>query len=150
MKNTELFYLIFKQTHMDKFLYGFAIYYVISCIVLWIIDPSLKTLGDAFWFGFMIITTIGFGDITVTSTLGRIITAILGVYGIVLFGFVCGVGASYLYEKTRSHANESVGQMIWQLSHLDTLDADHLASLKRQIMAHKAASDMQNAKEAEK
>lgn len=138
MKNTELFFLIFRQTHMDKFLYSFAVYYVISCILLWVIDPSLKTLGDAFWFGFMIITTIGFGDVTVTSFLGRILTAVLGIYGIVLFGFVCGVGASYLFEKIRSGHDESVSQMVWQLEHLDRLDTAHLSSLKEKVAAHKA------------
>lgn len=133
MKNTELFYLIFKQTHMDKFLFGFAVYYVFTCLVLWVVDPSLSNIGDAFWFGFMIITTIGFGDFTVTSWIGRLVTALLGIYGIVLFGFVCGVGASYLFEKTRIGQEESVSQMIWQLEHLDQLDDQERKTLKGRI-----------------
>lgn len=141
MKNTELFYLIFKQTHMDKFLLGFAVYYVFTCLVLWVVDPSLSHVGDAFWFGFMVITTIGFGDFTVTSFIGRLVTALLGIYGIVLFGFVCGVGASYLFEKTRIGREESVSQMVWQLEHLDQLDDDQKQKLKGKIQSRKTSNN---------
>lgn len=148
MKNLELFFLIFKQTHMDKFLYGFVIYYIISCLILFWIDPSLETLGDAFWFGFMLITTIGFGDFTVTSVLGRVVAGLLGVYGIVLFGFVCGVGASYLFEKTRIGHNESVSEMIWQLEHLDSLDSDKISALKEKIHQRKSTNVSKNQPDA--
>lgn len=144
MKNTELFYLIFKQTHMDKFLYGFVIYYFFSCIVIWIIDPSVNSFWDALWFGFMIITTIGFGDFTVTSFFGRLVTAILGIYGIFLIAFVCGVGASYLFARTRIGKNESVSQMIWQLEHLDQLDEKNLKDLKTKIQARRVLHSLSN------
>lgn len=137
MENIELFRMIFKQTHMDRFLYGFAVYYVICCFILWRIDPSLDSFGTALWFGFMIITTIGFGDFTVTSVLGRVLSACLGVYGILLFGFVCGVGASYLFAKVKMGRDESVSQMVYQLEHLDQLSPEHLTHLKEQVIARK-------------
>lgn len=133
MRNYKLFSLIFKMTHMDRFLLGFLVYFLISCLLLWWIDPSLTTFWDAVWFGFMIVTTIGFGDFTVTSFLGRLITALLGIYGIVLIGFICGVGASYLFEKTRSLRQDSVSSMIWQLEHLDELDQEKLTRLSKMI-----------------
>ncbi len=133
MKNIELFSLIFRQTHMARFLWGFVFFYLISCTLIWILDPSIDTFWNALWFGFMIVTTIGFGDFTVTFWASRIIAALLGTYGILLSGFICGVGATYLFEKVRMGREETVSEMVWQLEHLDSLSDEQIKSLKNRI-----------------
>lgn len=138
MKEFELFWLIFRRTHMNQFLIGFLVFYVISCLLMFLLDPSLTTLGDAFWFGFMLVTTIGFGDFTVISMPARIIAAMLAVYGIMIIAFICGVGSTYLLESLRSKRNESVSGMLWQLEHLDKLSDEQITSLQNRIQARHA------------
>ena len=138
MKEFELFWLIFRRTHMNQFLIGFLVFYVISCLLMFLLDPSLTTLGDAFWFGFMLVTTIGFGDFTVISLPARIIAAMLAVYGIMIIAFICGVGSTYLLESLRSKRNESVSDMLWQLEHLDKLSDEQITSLQNRIQARHA------------
>ena len=139
MKNTELFYLIFKQTSMGRFLLSFVIFFLAACLVMYWTDPSITSYADALWFGFMVCTTIGFGDYTVVHPVARLTAAFLGVYGIVLTGFVCGVAGSYLYEKMKQDKNESYGQMLWKLEHLDSLDEHQVAQLQNKAAAHQAA-----------
>lgn len=138
MKEFELFWLIFRRTHMNQFLIGFLVFYVISCLLMFLLDPSLTTLGDAFWFGFMLVTTIGFGDFTVISMPARIIAAMLAVYGIMIIAFICGVGSTYLLESLRSKRNESVSDMLWHLEHLDKLSDEQITSLQNRIQARHA------------
>lgn len=138
MKEFELFWLIFRRTHMNQFLIGFLVFYVISCLLMFLLDPSLTTLGDAFWFGFMLVMTIGFGDFTVISMPARIIAAMLAVYGIMIIAFICGVGSTYLLESLRSKRNESVSDMLWQLEHLDKLSDEQITSLQNRIQARHA------------
>ena len=138
MKEFELFWMIFRRTHMNQFLIGFLVFYVISCLLMFLLDPSLTTLGDAFWFGFMLVTTIGFGDFTVISMPARIIAAMLAVYGIMIIAFICGVGSTYLLESLRSKRNESVSDMLWQLEHLDKLSDEQITSLQNRIQARHA------------
>ncbi len=134
MKSFTLFSLILKQTHTGKFLLSFGVFYVICCLVLHWIDPiDLPTYADAFWFGFIVVTTIGLGDFTVTTVLARWITVFLGLYGIFVIGFICGVGASWLFEKVRERRNESISWMLYQLEHLDELSPDQLQDLKGRI-----------------
>lgn len=123
---------------MNQFLIGFLVFYVISCLLMFLLDPSLTTLGDAFWFGFMLVTTIGFGDFTVISMPARIIAAMLAVYGIMIIAFICGVGSTYLLESLRSKRNESVSDMLWQLEHLDKLSDEQITSLQNRIQARHA------------
>lgn len=133
MKSWELIAYIFKQTHMLVFLRGFAVFYVIACVLIWWLDPSITSLGDAFWFGFMIITTIGFGDYTVVHWGARLITALLGIYGIVIIAFTCGVAASYFFDKVKAGRDESISQMLWQMEHLDSLSEEQISSLQRKV-----------------
>ena len=134
MKSLALFSLILKQTHTRAFLRAFLIAYVVCCLVLHWIDPvDLPTYGDAFWFGFIVFTTIGLGDYTVTTLPARLITVFLGVYGILAIGFICGVGASWLFEKVRESRNESVSLMLYQLEHLDELSDEELENLKQRV-----------------
>ena len=84
MKNTELFYLIFKQTRMGRFLLSFAVFFLAACLVMYWTDPSITSYADALWFGFMVCTTIGFGDYTVVHPVARLTAAFLGGYGIIL------------------------------------------------------------------
>lgn len=133
MKNTELFYLIFKQTHMDRFLIGFLIYFTLSAVLILWLDDSITTIWDSIWFCFMIVTTIGFGDYTVTAPLARIAASFLGIYGIVLIAFVCGIGASYLFEKMKASNDESISKLVWQMAHIDALDDEKLSDLQKRI-----------------
>lgn len=130
----NLFLLILKQTKTLRFLSAFGIVFIVCTILLRILDPkSLPTYADALWFGFMTVTTIGLGDFTVITLPARLVTVFLGVYGIFATGFICGVGASWLFEKVRERKNESVSYMLYQLEHIDDLDDQQINDLKNSI-----------------
>lgn len=135
MKNIDLFALIFHQTHMKPFLWSFLAVYLICCTGIWLIDPSIPTFGDALWFGFMIATTVGFGDFTVVTPIARGMSVILGLYGILVIGFICGIGTSWFMEKIRMGRQESVSQMLWQLEHLDALSDDQLKTIAKKAQS---------------
>lgn len=135
MKTADLFLLIFRQTKMKKFLISFVVVFLVCSVLMLIFDPDMKNLGDAIWFGFMLVTTTGFGDLTVAAPMARIVAVFLGLYGIVFFGFITGVGASWLFEKVRDTHDESVAHMLYQLEHLDELSDDEISSLQKKAAA---------------
>jgi voltage-gated potassium channel len=64
-------------------------------------ESNIKTPGDAFWWAFVTITTVGYGDKFPISTEGRVIACILMTCGVGLFGTFAGFVASLLVEPTR-------------------------------------------------
>lgn len=134
MKTADLFLLIFRQTRMKKFLISFVIVFLVCSVLMMIFDPDMKNLGDALWFGFMLVTTTGFGDLTVANPIARIVAVFLGLYGIVFFGFITGVGASWLFEKVRDTHDESVAHMLFQLEHLEELSDEQISSLQKKAI----------------
>lgn len=133
MESMKLFWLIMKRTHGDRLLYGFIAFYILDCFCLWFFDPDLNNLGDAFWLGFNIATSIGLGDFTVTAPLARISAVLLGIYGVVIVAFIPGLIASYYSEKTRLSANQSIEQHFEELDHLDEMSTEQKRRLSQAI-----------------
>lgn len=146
MKEISLFALILKQTKTVRFLLSFAAVFVICSLLLWLTDPGLKTWGDAIWYSFMLVTTIGFGDLTAATLTSRLISVFLGLYGVLAIGFICGVGASWLDEKVRG--SESVALMLSQLEHLEDLSDDQVQDLSDRIASLPSSAKMQSTKPA--
>lgn len=139
-QGARLLHQIMKTTQMYKILLGFVLYFFITALVVWLVDPSITSLGDSLWFCFASCTTLGFGDIVVTSVLGKILTAILTVYGILLVGFIPGVLVSYFTEINKMKANKSVTAFLEKLEHLDELSEQEIKELAQKIRDRKYKS----------
>ncbi len=135
MTDLKLFWLITKRVHADKFLYGFIVFYLICCGLMMLFDPEITTIGDALWFGFNIVTSIGLGDYTVHSFMGRIVAVGLGLYGALIISFIPGLISTYYMEKVKLNANESTEQFLYQLEHLDQLSPNELHDLSEKVKA---------------
>lgn len=62
-------------------------------------SSSIQTYGDAIWWAFVTITTVGYGDFFPITITGRIVAVGLMVGGIALIGVVTATLASWIVEK---------------------------------------------------
>jgi len=61
-------------------------------------ESNIKTAGDAIWWSFVTITTVGYGDKFPVTGEGRVIAAFLMVTGVTLFGTFTGFIAAWFME----------------------------------------------------
>ncbi|HUV13593.1 MAG TPA: ion transporter [Acidobacteriota bacterium] len=54
-------------------------------------NPGIKTLGDGIWWAIVTLTTVGFGDITPVSPVGRVVGAFLMVAGMFMLALFAGI-----------------------------------------------------------
>ena len=62
-------------------------------------NSRITSLFDAIWYTIVTVTTVGYGDITPTSVLGRVSAMLLLVVGVAIFGILSGKFASFLLDR---------------------------------------------------
>jgi len=100
---------ILKKTYAAEILYGMLLLIVAVVIVLPGMEPSIRDVGDGLWYSFSLVTTIGLGDIAAVTIPGRILSVILGLYGLVVVALVTSVIVN-LYNETKSPADPEDGK----------------------------------------
>lgn len=98
MKRLRVLNHILRRTGAYHILTAFLIVFFLAALLLWMWEPEIERLGDSLWYCFVAMTTIGFGDIVVSTHLGRIITVVITVYGIFIVALVPGIVVSYYME----------------------------------------------------
>ena len=78
-------------------------------------DGAIQSLGDAFWWAIITITTIGYGDIVPVTQTGRIIGSIVAFAGVLIFMIITAKIAS-LFTQNRAEASQE--KLIKQVTQL--------------------------------
>jgi voltage-gated potassium channel len=59
------------------------------------VNPEFATVGDAFWWGIVTLTTVGYGDIVPQTATGRWAAVIIMITGVAVLGVLAGSLASF-------------------------------------------------------
>ncbi len=92
-------------------------------------ESAINTFGDAIWWAFVTVTTVGYGDMAPVSGVGRMLAVCLMLGGIALLGVVTGTLASWIVEKVSTDAEENQSATV---AHIHALEAT-IAALTQQI-----------------
>jgi voltage-gated potassium channel len=87
---------------------------IVGGIVVWLLDHSeYPNLGRALWFTLQTVTTVGYGDVTPSSPVGRAVGALVMLTGIGFITIVTAAITSTFVEaarRTSDTAAESAGR----------------------------------------
>ncbi len=86
------------KTHTLDVLICLLAFIIAFSFILTNVETNIANFWDAMWYCFAVITTIGFGDFYATSLIGRVLTVILGIYGIVVVAILTSVVVNFYNE----------------------------------------------------
>ncbi len=92
---------VIRRSMAPEILTGLLILIAAFSVGLYYVEPGIESYSDSLWYCFAIITTIGFGDITAVTVIGRIMSVILGIYGIIVVSLVTSVIVNFYSEVTK-------------------------------------------------
>ena len=133
MKKTRLIKIILKRTGALKFLTTYIIIFAGVSIGVWIVEPNIKTPIDSVRYCFSVATTIGFGDTTAVTILGRAMSIFLSICSILIIAVVPGIITSYYIESTKLKEKESIAKFLDDLEHLPELSKEDSQSLSEKV-----------------
>jgi voltage-gated potassium channel len=95
---------MFRRGHLSRFLVAAAVLVLNGAVIVYLFErhapgSNIHTLGDAVWWSFVTVTTVGYGDFYPVTTGGRITAC-----------FIMGTGLLTLAVVTAQVASSFVGQ----------------------------------------
>ena len=131
MKRLRLLGRILKSTGADKVIMGFVIFVLLCAFVIWVREPDIKTYGDAIWYCFTALSTIGFGDVVVHTPLSRALTMVLSVYAAATLAIFTAVVVNYFQQVISQGHKGELEAFLEQLERLPELSREEQEALAR-------------------
>jgi voltage-gated potassium channel len=100
-------------------------------------DANITTGGDAIWWGFVTITTVGYGDFFPVTALGRMVGVFVMFAGVGIIGALASILASLLVPPPKTDEAPEAGEAAPEAS--PGIDADRVVEELAQLRAEVAA-----------
>ena len=137
MRKIRLIRRILKHTGADKIVFGFVGFMLLTALVIWACEPEIHTYREALWYCFTVVSTIGFGDVVVSTPVSRGLSVALSIYAIVTLAIFTGVIVNYYTQLVELRQQESLANIMEKLEHLEKLPKQELEELSNQIRNRK-------------
>lgn len=126
------------RKHFNKFIktnnFNYVIYTTIFILILGTLGMHFVeglSYGNALWWSFVTITTVGYGDISPATTFGRILASILMIVGIGFLSMLTGtISTFFLNKKTgTNYKSEIIDNIKSKLDNFDELSEEDVSDI---------------------
>lgn len=95
----------------------------VAAVLEWLLDPAMGDFKDALWWAIVTVTTVGYGDVIPTSSIGRVIASILMVAGVsaipITTSLVVSVFVARAQAQQRAHDEELQKELLARLERIE-------------------------------
>ena len=118
---------VFNNKRLRTVLSLILFFIVLFGFIFFTTEPDVKSFSDGLWWALVTITTVGYGDITPMTTIGRLVASALMFLGLGLIASLTAViSVKFIQNFVDHHTNDDV------LEKLDEMQKD-LDEIKRKI-----------------
>lgn len=133
MKRLRLLWTILKRTRADKILSGFVIFLLMLAAIIQMVEPQINRYQDALWYCYAVISTAGFGDLVVTTLVGKICSILLTIYALFVIAIITGVVVNYYTQLVELQKKETLSLFMDKLERLPELSKEELETISQKI-----------------
>lgn len=94
------FFLVLRTNQLDKVIGVTIILILAGSVPVFYVEPGVETYADAVWWSIVTTTTVGYGDISPVTGVGRLIAVVLMFIGIGTLGMITGSVATFFIQDT--------------------------------------------------
>lgn len=133
MRQLKILSRLLKQTGANRIWMGFLVFFFFCSVVIWLREPDIHRLGDAMWYCYATVTTIGFGDVTVHYHLSRALSVLLSIYAVLVIAIITGVVVNYYNQLVRMRQKDSLAAVLDKMERLPELSKEELTELSEKV-----------------
>ena len=127
LRAVTLFLRAFNSKRLRTILATIIVSVTFFGFLFYISEPQIKSFGDGMWLALVTITTVGYGDIELSTTIGRFVASALMLIGMGLIASLTAIiSVKFIQNFVDHHTNDDV------LEKLDEMQKD-LDELKKKI-----------------
>lgn len=118
---------VFNSRRLRTILGALIFFVLLFGYIFYLTEDGVRTFGDGIWWALVTVTTVGYGDITPATTLGRFVASALMFLGLGLIATVTAiVSAKFVQNFVDHHTNDDVLEKLEEIS-------DEINELKKKI-----------------
>ncbi|WP_078596101.1 potassium channel family protein [Evansella clarkii] len=121
---------ILRTNNLDKVILGLFVFIFVLSIPVQYFEPEIETYMDAVWWAIVTSTTVGYGDLSPETIIGRMIAVVLMIFGIGLLGLVTSAVATYFLQKGSESTNSTITYIKGEVDRLEELTDEEIDRLK--------------------
>ena len=133
IKRVRFLWVIIKRTHAEHLVYSLLVSVFVSALILCLVEPDINRYGDALWYKFVSIFTIGFGDFAAVTVIGRIVTIVVTLQALLVLAIIPGIVTSYYIDVVKENRKESVTLFMDKLERLPDLSREELEEISERV-----------------
>lgn len=132
-KKLKLLFQILRTTGMLAVVETFLVFLFIAGYLVIILEPNINNISDSVWYLFASFTTIGYGDFVAVTDLGRIVTIVVSLYGILVVAFIPAIIINYSTEFNKRKSCETMTELHDKLEKLPELSKEELQEISEKF-----------------
>lgn len=129
MKKLRILRSVLKKTKADKIIAGFVGFIFLCAVVVLLAEPDISKYGDALWYCYSVVSTVGLGDVVATTFIGKICSVLLTVYSLFAIAVATGVVVSFYNRCVDQQFAETKDAFLDKLERLPELSEEELREI---------------------
>ncbi len=126
-------WLVIRRSGAWKALAAFLVLFFVCAILVLVAEPGVDNFFDALWFLWAVSTTVGLGDLTAVTIVGRIASMVCSVFAIVTTAALTGVIVDFFSEAREQDLQGSISEFLDKLERLPELDREELEDISKRV-----------------
>ena len=115
---------VIRKSLANEIILSLLILIILCSVYFTTVEPNITSYVDALWYSFATITTIGFGDVYVVTTLGRILSVILGISGIAVVAVFTSLIVNFYNELNKRREEKTLKKLEEQVKEIEKAEEE--------------------------
>jgi len=133
MRKLRILNFIMKRTHMYPIIMSFLVFIFIDAFVILMAEPGITSYGDALWYCYVVMATVGFGDIVAVTFIGRVASVLITIYALFVFAMATGVVVNFHAQLIEIQQKDTIAAFADKMQHLPDMSKEELVQISENV-----------------